>query len=68
MMNKLHCEGGCWFYPHQNNTDCECEGELSRVEVSNLKTGTNWGEFIYCEKAIKEDLKNGFTVKILDRE
>ena len=45
-----HCEGACK----------EHTGEVSQV---NIASGyMNWGEFWYCESAIAEDERRGFTV------
>jgi hypothetical protein len=42
-----------------------CEGEIKKVHVKNLKPFHDWGEFNYCENAIKEDINRGFSVDIL---
>jgi len=55
----VKCEGGeC----------CEngCKGEVRVVHVKHLKPFHDWGEFNYCENAIKEDINRGFIVDILD--
>jgi hypothetical protein len=45
----------------------ECEehiGALKRVNV--IHPEHDWGEFIYCESAIEEDISRGLIVKILE--
>ena len=55
----VKCEGG----------DCcvdGCEGAVKKVHVKHLKPFHDWGEFNYCDNAIKEDINRGFSVDILE--
>ena len=56
----VECDGG-------ECCDNGCEGEVKKVHVKCLKTLADWGEFNYCDNAIKEDINRGFSVYILDR-
>ena len=56
MINK--CFGSCE----------EHIGKIQYVNVKDLKVGHDWGEFYYCEEAIKCDTENGLIVTILDDE
>jgi hypothetical protein len=48
------CHGQC-------EEDGNCQGE---VRLVNVKTdgGFDWGNFMYCDSAIKLDKRNGFQV------
>lgn len=50
---RKSCEGAC-----ENHV-----GEVVTVHVTSPK-GNDWGEFDYCEEAIAEDRRRGFTVEI----
>ena len=41
-------------------------GKIQYVNVKDSKDGYNWGEFYYCENAIKDDTENGLIVTILN--
>jgi hypothetical protein len=47
------CEGNC-----KKHT-----GAVVRVNVTDPRTGKDWGEFWYCYEAIAEDLRRGLNVK-----
>lgn len=51
----IKCEGNC------EETHDEHKGEIKRVQVYS-KSGKDWGEFWYCENAIKEDIKRGMKI------
>ena len=55
----VECDGG-------ECCDNGCEGEVKKVHVKCLKTLADWGEFNYCDNAIKEDINRGFSVDILE--
>lgn len=40
-------------------------GKIQYVNVKDPKIGYDWGEFYYCEEAIKCDTENGLIVTIL---
>ncbi len=55
----MTCDGGeCCENGH--------EGEVKTVNVFDPKCEHNWGEFNYCEKAIKEDISRGLKVTTKD--
>lgn len=57
--NALLCGGGeCCEDGH--------DGEVKAVNVIDEKSGHDWGEFNYCDNAIKEDIRRGLTVTIKD--
>ena len=44
---------------------CGCdqhEGDFAVVHVKHQPSGTDWGLFWYCEKAVKEDTSRGLIV------
>jgi len=46
-----------------------CEKHIGKVQYVNVKdprTGYDWGEFYYCEHAIKGDTDDGLVVTILN--
>lgn len=43
-------------------------GEIQCVNIKDPKTGYDFGEFYYCEKAIKSDTEDGFIVTILNED
>lgn len=43
-------------------------GKIQYVNVKDPKTGYDWGEFYYCEEAIKGDTEDGFIVTILNED
>ena len=52
------CEGGeCCENGH--------EGEVKSVNVTHTNSKHDWGNFNYCDNAIKEDRRMGLTVTIL---
>jgi len=53
MSKKLECDGACALMG-------ECVGEVKKVKV--MRKGIDWGNFEYCETAIKEDVSRGFEV------
>lgn len=53
----MECEGSC-----ENH-----EGEVVKVKVKTLK-GFDWGEFYYCQNAIKEDRNRGLIVTEVEQE
>ena len=46
------CSGGCDTH----------EGLVRKVHVVDTEKDHDWGEFYYCDSAIKEDLSRGLTV------
>lgn len=53
------------------NEECfgACEEHIGKVQYVNVKdpnTEYDWGEYYYCEHAIKCDTDNGLVVTILD--
>lgn len=55
-MSDIECQGTCKKH----------RGLITRVEVRDIRNGKDWGLFWYCEEAIKEDKRRGFTVSVLD--
>ncbi len=51
----MKCEGCCF-------EDGSCSGEVKQVSVTGPH---DWGTFNYCDTAISEDRRRGFTVTIL---
>jgi hypothetical protein len=46
------CEGAC----------DEHVGPLRLVRVKDMRTRYDWGNFLYCEAAIQEDIDRGFAI------
>jgi hypothetical protein len=46
------CEGACE----------EHAGPLRLVRVKDMRTGHDWGNFLYCEAAIQEDIARGLAI------
>ena len=48
-----------------------CEEHIGKIQYVNVKDpifSHDWGEFYYCEEAIKCDTENGLIVTILNEE
>lgn len=56
---KIVCDGRCGPFG-------ACEGAIQTVTVWSPDGRRNWGTYRYCERAIKEDIENGYVVR--DRE
>ena len=58
-LSALLCDGGeCCEKGH--------EGEVREVNVTDEKSGHDWGNFNYCENAVKEDIERGLLVEYID--
>ena len=57
-MNKK-CEGVCF-------EEGKCHGELKYVRVTEKHM--DWGNFYYCDNAIKTDRDSGFSVRVPESE
>lgn len=53
------CSGEC------NYTAYGCEGDVKRVRVHGVDN-RDWGEFWYCDTAIRIDRANGMTVEVIE--
>ena len=56
-MTKTKCDGNCKMEGDGNHS-----GEVKLVNVQG------WGEFYYCESAIKDDQSRGFVVTVVNQE
>jgi len=54
MVSAHLCEGKCERHV----------GKVQRVHVCDAVHDHDWGEYWYCQEAIKEDRSRGFTVDI----
>jgi hypothetical protein len=54
---EITCEGSCFW-------SGECEGEIKEVHVTS--NDYDWGNFKYCQTAIRVDRDNGLLVEILE--
>jgi len=55
-----------WVTNHADSCEGACKhhvGPIQRVHV--VGHGHDWGEFWYCQNAIEEDRRRGFTVTII---
>jgi hypothetical protein len=52
----IKCEGNCTVH----------RGTIKRVEVHDIRNGRDWGLFDYCDEAIEDDIRSGFSVRILE--
>lgn len=56
-MTALKCDGDCESYVGGEH--------IGEVQVVNVQ---GWGQFYYCESAIKEDIRRGLIVTVVDQE
>jgi hypothetical protein len=52
LSKKAKCEGSCE----------EHSGEVREFHVVHKASGWNWGNFWYCDVAVKQDLSTGHSV------
>ena len=56
------CEGACVELENGHS------GTDKTVHVKDDDSGYDWGNFIYCDNAIKIDRERGLTVEVLDEK